>query len=178
MGSSLTRKLAGAAVAAILLAACGGSGGVPNGPSSLAVPQDRVGQEAAAVALSGEYGGKFHSSITGTSKVQLILSQSKSALGGVVINQGSGSSGGLAAIIAWNVNGNKISGNGVGPASSGSGLCTYSMSGTYKHRHINGTFSATYGCSGQSGTFTLRHLCYFQGTGSEAIRPEGGAKPC
>lgn len=173
MGSSPRRNILSAALAATILAACGG-GGVPTTVSSSETPHNRFGEAAGGVVLSGEYGGKVRDSIHGTSKVRLILSQSQDSVGGVLLN---GGSGGFGAAFAWVANGNKISGNAVGPAPSG-GYCTFSMSGTYKHRRLDGTYSATVGCSGESGTFTFRHKCYFEGTGSEAIRPDGGAKPC
>ncbi len=175
MQSSLSRKFLCATIAGAFLTACGGSGGVPKG-GSLGAAQSSFGQEAGNASLSGIYTGKRHDSVQGTSKVQLYLSQSQSALGGaLVFAEGSQ---GLAAVIAWTASGNTVSGNGVGPAPSGSGLCTFAMIGTRKYRRLNGSYSATYGCSGQTGTFTLWRNCYFQGTGSEAIRPESGVQPC
>ena len=84
---------------------------------------------------------------------------------------------GIGVAIAWVVAGNTISGNGVEPY-PGVGYCTLSMSGKYKNRRITGTYTATYGCGSGSGSFNLWHKCYFQGTGSEAIRPETGVRPC
>ncbi len=178
MKSSLGRHILSATIAVILLTACAGSGngGVPNAASSLATVQSPFGQETGSIGLSGEYVGKFHDKGHGRSRVRLLLSQSKSALGGIMLKGGSGP---LEMIIAWNVSGHMISGNGVGPpAGGGSGICTFSMTGTYKHRRISGSYSATYGCPGQTGTFALWHKCYIPGTGSDAIRPENGMKPC
>ncbi len=175
MGSSLSRNILCATIA-VILTACGGSGAaVPNAATPSGAAQNRFGQVAGSIVFSGVYEGKFRHKAHGASRVMIILSQSQNTLGGAAISK-EGSQG-LAAAIAWVANGNKISGNAVVPTGSG-GSCTFSMSGKYKYRRLTGTYGATYGCSGQSGTFTLWHKCYFQGTGSEAIRPEGGVKPC
>ncbi len=158
-----------------MTACAGSSSGVPNAASPLGVAQNGFGQRAVSVALSGEYTGKIHVNGLGKLKVKLILSQSQSTLGGALI--GAEGSQGLVAAIAWVGNGHTISGTGIGPQGSG-GYCTVSMSGKYKYRRLTGTYRATYGCSGQTGTFNLWHKCYFQGTGSPAIRPESGMKPC
>jgi hypothetical protein len=177
MQSSLSRTVLSATIAVAILAACGGSGsGVPNAASSLGAAQSSFGQETGAIGLSGEYVGKVHDKGHGTSRVKMLVSQSQSALGGILLEGGSGP---LVMIIAWNVSGHTITGNGVGPpAGGGSGICTFSMTGRYKYRRISGSYTATYGCSGQTGTFALWHRCYIPGTGSEAVRPESGMRPC
>ncbi len=179
MQNSFSRKFLCATIAGAFLTACAGSGtsGVPNAASSVKSAQNGFGQEAGSIIFSGVYEGKFRHNPHRPSKVFLSLSQSQNSLGGALISK-EGSEG-LAMAIAWVANGNKISGNGIQPTGSGaSSYCTYSMSGTYKHRRISGSYSPVYGCSGQTGTFTLWHKCYFQGTGSEAIRPESRVKPC
>lgn len=174
MGSSIGRTILCVTIAVAVLTACAGSSGVPNAASSLDAAQNRVGQKASSVALSGEYVGKFHDSLNGTSRLRLYLSQSQNVLGGALIN--ARGSQGLAAAIVWVANGNTISGNGI--SHEPSGFCTFSMSVRHKYRRLNGTYSATYGCAGQSGTFSLWHKCYVPITGSQAIRPESGVKPC
>lgn len=177
MVSSLGRNALAVATAIGFLTACGGSGGVPNATSSLEAAQSRFGKEAGSVALSGEYIGKLHDGMRGRSRVKLLLSQSQSALGGIMVR--GGASGNLVMIIAWNLSANTVSGNGVGPPpGGGSGICTFSMTGTRKFRRISGSYNATYGCSGESGTFALWHKCNIPNTGSEAVRPESGIKPC
>jgi hypothetical protein len=180
MGSSLSRNVFAPTLAAAMLTACAGSGGngnVPNAASPLAAARARFGQDSSNIALSGKYVGKFRNKGQGVSKVLLILSQSQDTLGGAVISK-EGSQG-LGGVIAWTASGHTITGTGVGPEKgTGSGYCTFSMSGTYKYRRLTGTYSATYGCSGQTGTFKFWHNCYFKEAGSEDIRPEGGVKPC
>lgn len=133
------------------LAPCGGIGtgtGVPNATSPLDGAQSPFCQDAGSVALSGEYVG--NSTIRGTVCRGLRSScRNLKTLGGAVVGNGSK---GLVAIIAWNLSGNVISGNRVGPAASGSGTCTFSMTAARKFRRINGSYSATYGCPGQTGT--------------------------
>ncbi|HEY6449663.1 MAG TPA: hypothetical protein VIX60_03175 [Candidatus Cybelea sp.] len=179
MQSSFGHNFVSGTIAVALLSACGGSGsgsGVPNAASSLATAQSPFGQKADGIGLSGEYVGKVQDTGHGTSRVKMLLSQSQNALGGIMLKGGSGP---LVMIIAWNVNGHMVSGNGVGPPQGGgSGVCTFSMTGSYKYRRISGSYSATYGCTGQTGTFALWHKCYIPGTGSEAIRAENRMKPC
>ncbi len=174
MESSLSRNLLCATVVVASFTACGGSGGAPIAPSSLGAAQNRFHQQVRIIALSGEYRGKFHDSVGGTTRLRLYLSQTQSTLGGALVS--ARGSQGLAGVVAWVANGRSISGNAV--SRSQSGFCTFSVSGRYKYRRLNGSYTATYGCSGQTGTFTLWHKCYVPTTGSEAIRPEGAVKPC
>lgn len=175
MQTLLSRRLLCATIAAAFLTACAGSGNgsVPNTASSLGAPQG-FGQDAGSAVLSGEYTGTFRASHYRT-KAILFLSQSQSTLGGTVFT--SASPGGLGIAIAWVVNGKTISGNAVEPFPS-NGYCTLLMSGKYKNRKLTGTYTSTYGCSGGTVHFTFWHKCYYQGTGSETIRPETGIKPC
>ncbi len=177
MESSLSRNFLAATIGVAMFTACGGSGtgGIPNTAAALQAAQNRFAQQVRNPALSGEYTGRLHEGRRRL-KIQALLSQSQSALGGVLVT--AGSQGGLVSIIAWTVSGNTISGNGVGPARSGSGVCTFSMTGTYKHRRMSGSYTATYGCIGETATFALRHKCYFKSTASDTIRPEAGVKPC
>ena len=179
MQSLLGRRLLRVSIAVAFLTGCAGSsnGGVPNTASSLATAQNRFGQTGVIVDLSGEYIGRFYTQGQRGSRVGLFLSQSQSVLGGAVINK-KGSQG-LGGVIAWTVSGHTISGTAVAPEKgSGSGYCTFSMTGSYKYRRITGMYSAVYGCSSQTGNFTFWHKCYFQGTGSAVIRPAAGVKPC
>lgn len=89
----------------------------------------------------------------------------------------SAGSEGIGVAIAWVVNGNAISGNAVAPE-PGVGYCTVSMIGKYKNRRMTGSYSPTYGCGSGTGHFNLWHKCYFKDTGSAAIGPETGVKPC
>jgi hypothetical protein len=176
MGSSLSRNILASPLAAAMLTACVGSGGVPNaGSSSLEAAQNVFGQNAASAALSGGYSGKFRDKLHGTLRVKVYLSQSGSVLGGAAV--GTAGSQGIVALIAWTASGHTISGNGIIP-NSGPGYCSFSMAGSYKYRRLTGTYKATYGCSGLTGTFALWHKCRLQGMGGDAVRPQTRVKPC
>jgi hypothetical protein len=173
MQNSLSRKFLCATIAGAFLTACAGSGssGVPNAGSSLGAAQSPFVHNDSTIALSGGYTGKVRLTGSSASRLELVMSQAQNALGGLL-----GTSGSSGVPIALAVNGNQISGSFIIP--SASGYCTFSMTGTYKHRRLSGSLRATYGCTGDTGTFNFWHKCYFQGTGSEAIRPETGVRPC
>lgn len=158
-----------------ILDRCSGSGGsgVPSTASSSSAAQSPFGQQNSSLALSGEYAGQLHATGADTIAAKLTLSQTQNALAGTLVVTPS-EGGGLA--VAWIANGKKISGTFVSAIPSA--YCTFSVTGKYKNHKIRRSYSATHGCSSQSGTFTLLHECYFEGTGSEAIRPESGVKPC
>ena len=91
MENSLGRNFVYGTIAIAISSACGGSGiGVPNAGSSLAMTQSPFGQEAGSIGLSGQYVGKVHDTGHGTSRVKVLLSQSKNALGGIMLEGGSG----------------------------------------------------------------------------------------
>ncbi len=178
MQSSTSRIISCAAIAVAFLAACAGNGGVPNAALPLGTNQSRVGQDAVSVAFSGEYVGEFRNERGTRSRLRLYLSQYQDSLGGALVKP-KGSQG-LNGVIAWVANGKTINGTAIGGGSSGGSgsFCTFSMTGKYKYRRITGTYTAMASCSGQTGTFSLWHKCYFQGTGSAAVRRETGVKPC
>jgi hypothetical protein len=176
MGSSLAHNVFAGTLAAAMLTACAGSGGIPNAASSLGAAQNPFGQEHPSIALSGEYVGKIHDNLYGTSRNRLYLSQSQNMLGGAFVNGGGSHS--LAAAIVWVAKGRSISGNGVSKSQRSGGFCAFSMSANYKYRRLTGSFTATNGCSGETGTFDLWHKCYIKGLDSDPIRPEARVKPC
>ncbi|MBV8530273.1 MAG: hypothetical protein JO104_03070, partial [Candidatus Eremiobacteraeota bacterium] len=62
-----------------------------------------------------------------------------------------------------------------------SGYCTGSTTSTYDPTtHImSGSYKSVYGCTGEAGTFTLKHRCIYKGTrASEDFRPETGIHNC
>jgi hypothetical protein len=175
--SSSNRRILGTIFAAAFLSACGGSGSssVPNAASPLGAAQSLFGRDASSVVFSGEYVGEFRTKGGTRSRLRLYLSQYQDALGGALIS--TKGSQGLAGVVSWVANGKTINGTAIGGGNSG-GYCTYSVTGKYKYRRLTGTYTAMATCSGQTGTFNLWHKCYIPGTGSEAIRPEKGVKPC
>ncbi len=181
MRTSLGRDILTATLATAMLTACAGSGGVPGGASSAASAPDGFGKKH-GLALSGEYVGKIHDSIYGTSRTRLYLSQSQNMLGGAFVNEGASHSRShphsLAAAVVWVVNGSFLSGNGVSTSSPFSGVCAFSMSARHTDRSLNGSYTATIGCSGENGFFEVWHKCYIKGLESDAVRPESRVKPC
>lgn len=181
MQGSLSRTILSVTITVAILSACAGSGsssGVPNAASSLQAAQSSFGQQFSTIAFSGEYVGEFRNERGNRSRLRLYLSQYQDALGGALVKP-KGSQG-LNGVIAWVASGNTINGTAIGGGSSGGSgsFCTFSMTGKYKYRRITGTYTATASCSGQTGSFNLWHKCYIPSTGSDAIRPEGGVKPC
>lgn len=176
MRSSLRPNILAATLATAFLTACAGNGSVPEAASPMEPAQNPFGRAHYGIALSGDYVGKIHDNLYGTSRNRLYVSQSQNMLGGAFVNGGGSHS--IAAVIVWVVNGRSISGKGVSKSSASSGLCAFSMSATYKYRRLTGSFTATYGCSGETGTFDLWHKCYVKGLESDGVRPETRVKPC
>ncbi|MBV9718102.1 MAG: hypothetical protein JOZ77_02200 [Candidatus Eremiobacteraeota bacterium] len=171
MDSLITRRLLGVTVA-IALAACGGSG-VPGAATAPQTAQSRAGGVATSSSLSGEYKGTFVDSVRGTMKVTLWLSQYESSLGGPLTTPSS-----TPADVAWNSSGSSVKGNTVVQSPSGT-YCVFADSGTYdsQTRKLTGSYTAAYGCTGEYGTYTLSHKCYYKGTSSD-IRRDTLPHPC
>jgi hypothetical protein len=175
MENLLTRRAAGAVVALLILTACGANGGgMPSAASAVQGAATHVDGSAKPVNLSGEYAGTIKDSLHGTGKASARLSQAKSALGGSLTIAGNST----VEYISWTQSGNVVDGTSVFAASSG--YCTFSHAGTYnsKTSTLTGSYKAVYGCSGETGKYTLKHRCYYKGTGGADIRPENGPRPC
>jgi hypothetical protein len=165
--------LVAAAAGVALLAACGGNGaGVPGGIAGSQQPAGAV-RPAATINLSGDYSG-YMKDDKGTTKFKLSLSQEKASLGGGSMTSPSGATGD----ISWTVSGASVAGTSV--AFSPSGYCTFTETGMYDSKTdiLSGSYKAVYGCSGQKGTYRLKHQCFFRGTVDEDVLPAGGGKPC
>ncbi len=178
MNSLLTRKAVGAAIGLALLTACAGSssaGGVPAAGSSMPTTASRD-RGATYPNLSGEYAGKFVDNAYGKGKGSAIYAQYQSAFGGQLTIKYATST--LSASVSQTVSGSSVNGSTAGGA--GSLYCTFSTTATYdKATHIlSGSYTAAYGCAGETGTFSLKHLCVFKGTTHEDIRPDNGPRPC
>ena len=171
------RKSAGAAAALLLLSACAeSSSGVPSAAQAFQQPASRVASDAKAANLSGEWAGKQTDIAYGTGKAKATYTQYQSGLGGVLTVKFANSS--ATSSVALAINGSSV--NGTTVAVTGSFYCTFSTTSTYdaKTHVMSGNYQAVYGCTGDSGSFTLKHKCYYKGTGSVDIRPETGPHPC
>ena len=165
------------APALVLLAstACGG-GGVPSASSALQPSSVRIGYDAAARNLSGQYAGKVKDNVYGFGRAAASLAQYKSTLGGSeTIAFASGS---VTDALALNVSGTAL--NGATVASSKNVLCSFSTTATYntKTHVLTGSYYAVNRCSGEKGTYALKHQCLYKGAGDADVRPEAGVKPC
>ena len=168
------RKYLGAAVGLALIAACGGSAGVPNATSASLSRQHGI-DNAASFKLSGEYVGKFTDGAYGSGKANASYSQSQSSVGGVLTVKYAQTT--VALSVALVADGSSV--NGTSVAGNGSLYCTFATTSTYnpKTRIMSGSYTAVYGCSGDGGTFTLKQKCYFKGANND-VMPANGPKPC
>lgn len=177
MNGVLICKALGVAATLALLTACGGSGysgGAPGAaPSQGATTQMRG--NAPVAKLSGEYSGTEKES--GISRpVTLSLAQYGNALGGnVTIKTPKGR---VIDRITFSVSGTTL--NGTIVSLNGTSYCTFSQKAKYdtKALKLSGSFKAVYRCSGETGTYTVKHNCVYKGNPAEDIRPESGPRPC
>lgn len=174
MIQTVRQALAPGVVLALLAACTGGATGVPTAQQAVQGNSNRIGDAANSYNLSGEYAGTIKDNQHGTGKAHATLSQAESALGGSLSISGNPT----VEYISWTSSGGRVSGTSVFLASSG--YCTFSHTSTYnaKTHTLTGSYKNVYGCSGESGTYTLKQNCYFKGTGGNDVRPENGPRPC
>lgn len=178
-----TRAALGAVVSGLLvLSACSNSGSTNGMPSSASAsqPMSRFGSDKAAAPLSGQYKGTVKDTSSGTGDAKASFAAYQSGLGGTLTVKYVTSGTESTASVGLIANGSSVNGTTV-MLEAGS-YCTFSDTATYKAktRTLSGSYTAVYGCTGESGTFTLKHQCYYTGSGSESadIRPDAGPKPC
>jgi hypothetical protein len=173
MRGLLYRRAYGAAVAIILLTACGGSGV----PSTTPAPQAAFSTSRGATTrnISGEYAGTITDNQEGKTTATAALAQYSDGVGGPFsIGKGSYS---LIASIAFTLSGNTVSGTLVTPGTS---VCAFSTSATYDvgSRRLRGSYTAIHGCSGEQGTYSLKRKCYYHRAGDGLVEPQSGPRPC
>jgi hypothetical protein len=174
MRSSFSRMSAVTAIGLLVLSACaGGSNGIPSGGSSTQVPQSSVNDDAKTINLSGEYVGTAHDSVHGTGKAGASLAAHKSALGGALGISGISATGD----IAWTVSGITVAGTSV--IVMPSGYCSFAMSSTYNTKSfvLTGKYHAVHGCTGETGSYKLKHQCIYL-SGKEDARSESSPRSC
>ncbi len=179
MGSLFARRAFGAAIALGILTGCGSSGtGAPSAALGLQGGASRIGSDKSSSNFSGKYSGKFKDIAYGTGKATASYAQAQDGLGGILTVKYANAT--ITASVALIASASGI--NGTSVAGSGSLYCTLATTGTYdaKTRTITGSYKAVYGCTGDSGTFTLKHQCYYKGNGSENVdvRPDTLPHPC
>ncbi len=176
MGDLHTRTAFGITLVLLASSACSGGSGVPSASSALQSSSIGVAADAAARNLSGQYAGKAKDSVYGSGKATASLAQYKGALGGSQTI-----AFGLASVmdsLALNLGETALNGSIV--ASSKTAVCSFSTTATYdtKTHVLSGTYKAVNRCSGEKGTYALKHQCLYKGAGGEDVRPETGLKPC
>jgi hypothetical protein len=178
MTSSAISRIAGITVAAVMLAACGGSGNsaaVPGAETGTQGVSSRIG-ETTGPNLSGEYSGPIKDNKLGKGTGLAFYAEYGNAVGGAFELKFKTQT--FSIFPAQEVHGSTV--DGTADAGSGSDYCTSSMKSTYdaKTNVLKGSYATVYGCTGEKGTFALKHLCYFKGSGGADIRPEAGVKAC
>lgn len=159
---------------ATLSAGCGGSGaGAPIAASAPIVAHGRAGT-AATLNVSGQYHGMVKDSIFGNGVLQADLAQHQYSVGGVMFF--------IFGSLYWTrpatflLSGRTLTGTGE-IARPINGNCTASETATYTaSRNLNGSYSASNGCSGETGTFTMKQQCSY--SQSSAAEVNFGLKRC
>lgn len=178
MERSLTRKILGTAIAFGLLTACSGAsnGSVPSAASATQNAASRITNDAKPLNLSGQWKGKFQDIAYGSGKATASYAQSGTAVGGVLTIKYANSTVSASVVQVAGTSG--VTGETV--AGTGSLYCTFSTTGTYdpKTYTLSGNYMAVYGCTGETGTFTLKHQCFYKNGGTDDARPDLGPKGC
>lgn len=133
--------------------------------------------------LTGQYSGSVSDSVLGSGTAIANLAGSGGGLGGYfVFTFGSANydnptiaGGGRNDLQA---NGYRGGGDVFGTFEStiASAACEFHYSASYSasNNELTGSYKATNGCSGQTGTFTLTQQCYYSGGRHHGMRREGG----
>jgi hypothetical protein len=174
--TSFSKHLAFVAAFAVALSGCASGSGssVPSGTQGVQAPSAGI-SDAATTNLSGQYAGTVKDSTDGTGKATVSVAQYKTALGGdetIVFTHATVTDSVVLAASAKGLDGTTV-------LADASVVCSYSTIAAYdaKTRVLSGSYKAVHGCSGETGTFTLKHKCIYL-DGKADVRPEGGAKPC
>ena len=108
--------------------------------------------------IAGEYTGTVTDSVAGAGTAAVTLSQTGGAVGGTLDFTFGASA--VANALAWNVtSAGALSGTAL--AQINGATCAFSITGTYNASTnvIAGNYSASSGCTGRSGTYSLTQQC-------------------
>lgn len=108
--------------------------------------------------LAGQYAGTAADSVLGSATATTTLSESGSTLTGTVVFVSSATGAMLSQAVTWTVSPTyAISGT----TKVTGGSCTFSSTGAFdtSTNALSGTYTATSGCVGESGTFSLVQQC-------------------
>ena len=171
-------RFAAVAATASLLAACSVDAahapvyGSPNQPAASAPAFD-----AGVRNISGDYAGTYQDGAAGSGRARASFSQHRGAVGGSILEALATQKQRVAVAGMLNAKGSMgatMAGN------VGSSACTFALSAKYDastHR-LNGTYQATHGCAGDTGSFSLKQQCYFVLRDGAMRENIGGIKPC
>ncbi|HZV76724.1 MAG TPA: hypothetical protein VFF63_03075 [Candidatus Babeliales bacterium] len=154
----------------------GGTGGMPAASGAAQAPSAHFNGGKNADNFSGEWSGKFVDSAYGKGKGSASYGQYQTAIGGILSVKYK--SGTLTASVVQVASGLTVDGTTIG--GSGSLYCSFSTTGTYDPTtHVlAGSYKAVNGCTGETGTFALKHTCYYKGGAGSDIRPQSSPKSC
>jgi hypothetical protein len=165
-------RVAGACLA-VALAGCGSSGS-GSGPSNAPVAPLAL-RSSAGVPIAGMYAGTMVDSTLGRGTIVVQLTQSGTSTGGS-IQQKFGSVN-VNSVLTMSVNGTNATGTAVLLLSKPCALQVNARFHPTKH-FLAGRYKSTWGCSGESGTFTATQKCYYVVGGAanaiERPHPVGG----
>ena len=132
----------------------------------------------AITPVAGDYTGTVQDSVFGALNATTTLGQHGSTVGGALALSAGATT--LTEAVAWAIDSsNNLSGSGTATI-NGSG-CSFAMTGAYDPNTgiITGTYTASTGCSGQTGTYTLTQQCtYTPAFGRMHPQTSTGVKPC
>jgi len=175
-----TRTALVLAIGAFACTACGAIGGGGE-PATASASQSAASPLTSASNLSGEWSGKFHDSEYGKGKGTTSYAQYQTAIGGVLNVKYS--TGTITASVVLAASGTTVDGTVI--VGTGSLYCSFATKGTYDPTTytIDGSYKAVYGCGAgsgkaETGSFALKHDCYYIGGNGSDVRPSGGPMHC
>lgn len=176
MRNRIARHVTAMAVIVALTDACAGNAGVPSGAASFQAQSAFIDDGAKPTNLSGQYAGTVKDSVDGSGKAKASVAQYKSALGGsesIAYALGSMKASLVSSVDVKALNGTTV-------VVSKGVVCSFSTTATYatKTRLLTGSYHAVSGCTGEKGTFRLKHQCVYKGTGDASVVPETGIHGC
>jgi hypothetical protein len=161
--SSFQRTALMLAVTVVAATGCGGSG--TGAPTAVSPPITANGAASTASTLnvSGGFAGNVQDSVFGRGRIYAELAQYQNAVGGILTFVYGSTV--FITPATFLLSGRTLTGSGAIGKVTG-GVCTASEMATYTaSHHLNGSYSATNGCSGDTGAFTMKQTCrYAQGS--------------
>ena len=162
-------------LALVLLAptACGSSGAGAPTAGSAPVTTAQISSGMMPAFISGQYAGTVNDSTFGKGEIDAELAQYVNSVGGILtFTYGSTV---FITPCTFLLKGTTLTGSG--NSSSVSGACTFSETATYTAtHHLNGSYKAVHGCSGEAGTFAMKQRCRYPR--NLATEPNAALKPC